>query len=153
MDGCTFQQFYCKIWVSFCLNTGKRGFSQRFYFQEKRKSLGFSKDCTMDFQNSPLFERSACFYVVISENFEHFQYFNFDTDFLEHEIFFQQTNFQLNALRLKGHHFHTKLTYQKPMLRQIEWYITTKWAYQRGLTFASNYFIFLKVLFQFKDLL
>ena len=45
----------------------------------------------MDFQNSPLFERSACFYVVISENFEHFQYFNFEADFLENENFFQKT--------------------------------------------------------------
>ena len=26
------------------------------------------------------------------------------------------------SLRLKTHHFHTKLTYQKPMLRQIEWW-------------------------------
>ena len=24
MDGCSFHQFYSKIWVSFCLNTGKR---------------------------------------------------------------------------------------------------------------------------------
>ena len=30
---------------------------------------------------------------------------------------------------------------------------TTKWAYHRELSFASNYFIFLKVLFQFKNLL
>ena len=31
--------------------------------------------------------------------------------------------------------------------------ITTKWAYHRERSFASNYFIFLKVLFQFKNLL
>ena len=29
--------------------------------------------------------------------------------------------FELKALRLKTHHFHTKLPYQKPLLRQIEW--------------------------------
>ena len=29
----------------------------------------------MDFQNSPPFERSACFYVTISESFGSFQYF------------------------------------------------------------------------------
>ena len=28
---------------------------------------------------------------------------------------------KLKALRLKTHHFHIKLPYQKPMLRQIEW--------------------------------
>ena len=31
--------------------------------------------------------------------------------------------------------------------------VTTKWAYHRERSFASNYFIFLKVLFQFKKLL
>ena len=31
--------------------------------------------------------------------------------------------------------------------------VTTKWAYHRELSFASNYFIFLKVLLQFKNLL
>ena len=31
--------------------------------------------------------------------------------------------------------------------------ITTKWAYHRRRSFTSNYFIFLKVLFQFQNLL
>ena len=31
------------------------------------------------------------------------------------------TVFQLKPLRLKTHHFHSKLLCQKPMLRQIEW--------------------------------
>ena len=40
---------------------------------------------TRDFQNSPPLERFACFYVTINENFERFQSFNFETDFLENE--------------------------------------------------------------------
>ena len=31
--------------------------------------------------------------------------------------------------------------------------VTTKWIYHKEFRFASNYFIFLKILFQFKDLL
>ena len=31
--------------------------------------------------------------------------------------------FQLKALKLKKYHSHTKLPYQKPMLRQIEWWV------------------------------
>ena len=84
-------------------------FSWRFHFKANRKCIGSPKNGTRDFQNSPPLERSASFYVTISENFERFQYFNFKTDFLENE-----------NLRLKMHHFHTKLPYQKPMLRQIE---------------------------------
>ena len=44
----------------------------------------------MNFQNSPRFERSECFYVTISENFEHFHYFNFEQDFLENENFLKK---------------------------------------------------------------
>ena len=77
----------------------------------------------MDFQTSPLFQRSECFYVTISESFKRLWYFNFETDFLENENFFKKLEyrFQLKALRLKTDHSHTKLPYQKPMLRQIEW--------------------------------
>ena len=31
--------------------------------------------------------------------------------------------FQLKALRLRMYHFHTKLPYQEPMLRQIAWWV------------------------------
>ena len=36
-------------------------------------------------------ERSACFYVTISDNFERFQYFQFETAFLENENLFLKT--------------------------------------------------------------
>ena len=49
------------------------------------------KSGTRDFQNSLPFERSACFNVKISENFERFQYFNFERDFLKNESLFEKT--------------------------------------------------------------
>ena len=42
---------------------------------------------TRDFQNSSLFERSACFYVTVTGNFGHFRYSNFETSFLKTENF------------------------------------------------------------------
>ena len=58
---------------------------------------------------------------------------------------------------MKTHHFHTKLPHQKPMLRQIEWWLQNgpnfEWICQKEQSFASNYFIFLKILFQFKNFL
>ena len=74
---------YGKIWVSFCLNTGKR-----FVLKLEKVLL---KKGDRNFQNSPPFGRSACFCVTITENFERFQYFNFETDFLENENLFQKT--------------------------------------------------------------
>ena len=54
------------------------------------------KKCNRDFQNSPAFERSACFYVTISGNFERFQYFNFETEFLKTAI--SETNVKTNRM-------------------------------------------------------
>ena len=39
--------------------------------------------------------RNRRFYMTISEKFEHFQYLNFETDFLENENFFQKTGVPL----------------------------------------------------------
>ena len=46
------------------------------------------KNSTRDFQSSPPFERSARFYVTITESFKRFQHFNFETNFLENENLF-----------------------------------------------------------------
>ena len=45
----------------------------------------------------------------------------------------------MKARVLKTHHFHTKLLYQKPLLRQM---VSTKWTYHKERIFASYYFIF-----------
>ena len=37
-----------------------------------------SNNVTRDFSDSFPFERLLCFYVTITENFEHFQYFNLE---------------------------------------------------------------------------
>ena len=123
MDGCSFQQFLRQNLCQFLSQHWKTLFLRGFIFKPTEKAQVLLKSGTRDLQNSPLFERSACFYVTISENFEHFQYFNFQTDFVENKNLFQKTVwstvFQVNALRLKRHHFHTIIPYQKPMLRQI----------------------------------
>ena len=87
MNGCFFQQVLRQNF-SFCLNTGKL-FCRGLIPTER--AWVFLKNGTRDFQINPPFERSACFYVTSSENFEHFQCFNFETDFLENENFFQKT--------------------------------------------------------------
>ena len=66
-------------------------FSLRFHLKANRKNIGSSKNGSMDFLNDPPFERWACFYVTISENFKRFQYFNFETNFLENQNLFQKT--------------------------------------------------------------
>ena len=94
------------------------------------------KKGTRDFQISPLFKRSTCFYVTISESFKRFQYFNFETNFLE------------NA-PLKTHHFHSKLLCQKPMLRQIEWRLQNGPITKSGVLLVKTFF-FWKICSSFR---
>ena len=83
--------FTVKFGLVFVLTIWKTLFLRGFVFKPTERALVFLKNGTRDFQNSPPFERSACFHVTISENFEYFQYFNFETDFLENENFFPKT--------------------------------------------------------------
>ena len=88
----SFSKFYDKIWVGFCLNTGKRFYlSRHSILKPTERAYILLKNDTMDFQNSPPFVRSVCFFVTISGNFGRFQYFNFETDFLENENLLQKT--------------------------------------------------------------
>ena len=69
-------------------------FLRGFILKLTERAQVLLKNGTKDFPNSPPFERSACFYMTISENFKRFQYFNFETDFLENENLFQKTGAQ-----------------------------------------------------------
>ena len=62
-------------------------------FKSNRKRIDSSSG-TRDFQNNPPFERSTCFYVTIKGNFQRFQHFNLETDFLEHKNLFEKTGEQ-----------------------------------------------------------
>ena len=55
--------------------------------------------------------------MTITGNFEPFQYFLFERNFLKNENLFQQTG----RSGLKAQHYHTKQPCQKPIVRQIEW--------------------------------
>ena len=71
--------------------TLENAFLRGFIFKSTERAQVLLKNGTRDFQNSPPFERSACFYVTISKSFKRFQYFNFETNFLENENLFQKT--------------------------------------------------------------
>ena len=46
----------------------------------------------------------------------------------------------MKAIRLKMHHFHTKLPYQKQMLRQIEWWVQNGLITKNGVLPATTLF-------------
>ena len=82
-----------------------------------------------------------------SESFEHFQYFNFETDFLENENFLKtffkklEYRFLVEPTKIEKASFPYKTTISEANVKTNRM-VTTKWAYHRERSFASNYFIF-----------
>ena len=131
--------FTTKFELVFAL-TFKNGFLRVFILKPTERALILLQNRTRDFQNRPQFERSACFYVTISESFEHFQYFNFETNFPENENLFRETTKIENTSFL----FKTALSEANVNTNRMA---TTKLIYHKEWSFASNCFIFLENLF------
>ena len=80
-------RFAAKFELLFVL-TWKTLFLRGSILKPTERTEAFLKSGTRDFQNSLPFEKSACFYVAVSENFERFRFFNFETNFLVKENLF-----------------------------------------------------------------
>ena len=151
--------FTAKFWIGFCLDFLLFGF-ERFHFKANRKSIYSSKNGSRNFQNSAPFERSACFYVrsacfsACFLNFKRFQYFNFAIDFLENENLFKNLEYRFLVESTKTE--NVPLSYKTVKSEanvETNRMVSTKWTYHKEQSFASNYFTFLKILFQLKNLL
>ena len=91
MNGCSSPQVLRQNLGWFLSEHWDTLFLRGFNLKPTERAMILLQNGTRDFQNSPLFERSACFYVTISGNFERLQYFNYETNFLENENLFQKT--------------------------------------------------------------
>ena len=130
--------FTVKIWVVFFRNTGNflggRVKEWMVFILKPTKSIGSSKYGTRNLQNITPYERSARFYVTITGNFESFQYFNFETNFLENANSFPKTGEQ-------------NISIQNCHIR-IQCLDKQSGEYKMGLyILARNYFNFLKIIF------
>ena len=88
------------------------------------------------------------------KSMEPFHYFNFETDFLENESLFEKLEYCFLVERTNTE--NASFTYKTAISEvnvKANRIVSTKWTYHRERSFASTYFIFLKILFQFKNLL
>ena len=92
--------------------------------------------------------------MTIAENFKRFQYFDFETDFLANENLFQKTEvpFLVESTNIENASFPYKTAISETNVKTNK-IVTKKWPYQKERSFASNYYIVLKILFQYKNLL
>ena len=91
--------------------------------------------------------------MTISGNFEQFQHFNFETNFLKNVNLFQKTGvpFLGQSTNNENATFPCKTALSEGNAKTNRMG-NTKWNYHKERSFASNYFIFSKILFQFKNL-
>ena len=92
--------------------------------------------------------------MTASGNSERFQYFDFETDFLENKTFFKKLEYHylVESTKIENLSFPYKTASSEINVKTSKM-VSTKWAYHKERRFASNYFIFLKNLFQLKNLL
>ena len=92
--------------------------------------------------------------MTISGNFERFQYFNFEKKFLQNENLFQKTRvpFLVKSTKIESASFPYK-TLMSEDKDNDKYNIEYKMDLSQEQSLASNYLIFVKTLFQFKNLL
>ena len=88
-----------------------------------------------------------------SGNFECFQYFNFEKIFWKTKTFFKKLEyfFLVESTKIEKTSFPYETVISEANVKRNRM-VSTKWTYQKERSFASNYLIFLKILFQFKNL-
>ena len=83
--------------------------------------------------------------MIISERFKPFQYFAFETNFLENEILFEKLGYRflVETTKIENTFFPFKTALSEANIKTNRM-ATTKWSYHKEWSFASNYFIFLE---------
>ena len=138
MNGCSFRQLLRHNFKLVSTSTQENLFSQRFHFKANRKIIGSSKKW---------YQALLLFYMKITENFECFQYFNFETFVKKLEYRFVV---EITMIESITDLYKTALLEANVKINRME---TTKWTYHKEYNFASSFFVFLKILFQYVNLL
>ena len=78
--------------------------------------------------------------MIISGDFEQFQYFNFETDFLQNKTFFRKLEhcFLVESTKIENILFPYNIAISKANVKTKRM-VSTKWTYHKERDFASNY--------------
>ena len=144
-----FSEFYDKIWVGFCFNTGKQFFLEVFLKPtEKTETLLeiFKTALRLRDQHVLMWqslEILIVFYTLTSKKI-----------FWKTKTFSKKLEccFLVESTKIENAAFQYKIALSDANVKTNKTG-SSKWAYRKERSFASNYFIFLKILIHFKNLL
>ena len=112
------------------------------------------KSGTSYFQNSSPFARSTCFMRQSVEILSVFNTLTLKQNFWKMKTFFKNLGYCLlvESTKIENASFPYKTVISEANVK-TNGMVIVKWIYHKEWNFASNYFKFLKILFQFKNLL
>ena len=125
-----------------------------FVLKPRERAWILLKNGTSDFQISPPFERSACLYVTTTvEILNVFTTLSLKLIFWKTKTFFKKLEYHIlvQSTKVESATFPHKTALPEANVKTNKMG-STKWFYQKGPSFATNYFSFLKILFQSKNL-
>ena len=146
--------FTAKLGLVFVL-TLENTFSQRFHFKTNRKSIGSSKKTVLGIFKIALRLRDRHVFMLQSVKVSNvFNTLTLKQIFWKTKTFFKKLEYRflVESTKIENASFPYKTAISEANVKTNRM-VTTKWVYHRERSFVSNYFIFLKVLFQFKNLL
>ena len=145
------ESFLRKFVLVFIL-TQKNALSWRFQFKANRKSIGSSEKRYKELSKQPSVWEIGM--LLCNNSWKCFQYSNFEKTFLKSENLFKKTgepffflNSKIENIAVPYKTSLPKTNFKANRMRSNEW------IYHKERSFVSNYFTFLKMLFQFKNLL
>ena len=128
-------------------------FLRDFILRPTERAYVLLKNGTRDFQNSPPFERSACFHVTV-KILNVFNNLTFKQIFWKTKSFSKKLEycFLVESTKIEKASFPYKSAISEVNVKTNK-IVASKCTYHKERNFASNYFIFSKILFQSKNLL
>ena len=149
-----FNKFYGKIWVGFCLNTGKHFFLEVSFQSQQKEHRLFLKTVLGIFK---IVLRLRYQYVFIWQSVKNLNVFNTLTlkqIFWKTKTFFKKLEYRFLAESAKIE--NASFPYKSPIPEvnvRTNRMVSAKWTCHKKRNFASNYLTLLKIYFQFKSLL
>ena len=88
------------------------------------------------------------FHVTVSGSFKRFQYFKFETNFLENDKLFLKNHNLVETSKIENTSCPLKTALSEVKTNRMT---TTKWTRHKEWSFASKYLIFLEFFFSFRS--
>ena len=140
-------KFYGKIWVGFCLNTGKLFFLEVSFWSQQKEHRFFSKTVLGIFKIALSLKDRHVFMWQSVKILNFFNGLTLKQLFCKTKTFFKKLGycFSFESTKFENASFPCKTGISEGNVNTNKM-VTTKWTYRKERSFASNYFIIIIII-------